>query len=158
MPQSWWKWPQLTGTSSTMWKSSRRHSTSNSRLVPSLRKDILIRAQRSWMFKAWYVRRISYREFSSHRFFVRWCLGRFDLCVFLFFFLHFQGINNFNKAAKDLLQSIQKIDNDNYPEVQLYLFFLLWVANGFDIELWPLCLCFIVDAESYVHHQCWLWV
>jgi hypothetical protein len=27
------------------------------------------------------------------------------------------GLSNFNKAAKDLLQSIQKIDNDNYPEV-----------------------------------------
>lgn len=40
-----------------------------------------------------------------------------------FFFLSIcKGLNNFNKAAKDLLQSIQKIDNDNYPEVHFYAF------------------------------------
>ncbi|KAJ4880098.1 Phosphatidylinositol/phosphatidylcholine transfer protein SFH2 [Raphanus sativus] len=40
------------------------------------------------------------------------------------------GLNNFNKAAKDLLQSIQKIDNDNYPET-LNRMFIINAGYGF---------------------------
>ena len=42
------------------------------------------------------------------------------------------GLNNFNKAAKDLLQSIQKIDNDNYPET-LNRMFIINAGYGFRI-------------------------
>ncbi|CAG7898963.1 unnamed protein product [Brassica rapa] len=40
------------------------------------------------------------------------------------------GLNNFNKAAKDLLQSIQKIDSDNYPET-LNRMFIINAGYGF---------------------------
>ncbi|KAG2319034.1 hypothetical protein Bca52824_012247 [Brassica carinata] len=40
------------------------------------------------------------------------------------------GINNFNKAAKDLLQSIQKVDNENYPET-LNRMFIINAGYGF---------------------------
>ncbi|CAA7020629.1 unnamed protein product [Microthlaspi erraticum] len=40
------------------------------------------------------------------------------------------GYNNFNKAAKDLLHSIQKIDNENYPET-LSRMFIINAGVGF---------------------------
>ena len=80
-----------------------------------------------------------------------------------------QGLKNFNKSARELIQRLQKIDGDNYPEV-LIVILLVGSWNIRKASWLPLvedgsCFCishwnifFIVDPVPYVHHQCRIWI
>lgn len=61
-------------------------------------------------------------------------------------FLDLQGLKNFSKAARDLLQRIQKIDSDNYPEVTMMF---LMVSTQF---------CITINSKTSIESVLCLWI
>lgn len=41
-----------------------------------------------------------------------------------------QGLKSLNKAARDLIQMLQKVDGDNYPEVLFSPFQSSWLSHS----------------------------